>query len=277
MQIKKASGKRESFSELKLERSLGRINLNQRYIDEIVQEVKGRIYSGISSKRILEMTLELLKKIDYVLAAKYNLKGAIMNLGPSGYPFERYFAGILDEYGYKTRVGEIVEGHCASQEIDVIAVKGKRHLMVECKYHNTPGSHSDLKVALYTYARFLDVKEVWERRDNKDVEVFHQAVLATNTRCTSEAVKFANCRGIKIIGWRYPDGQNLESMIEEKGLYPITILFSLQNSLRNKLLKKGVVFSKELIGFDFSDLGVSISEASILKKEAQLLSESSLK
>lgn len=276
MEIIKASGKKEKFSEKKIQYSLRKIGMEEREIFEILQSIKREIHFGISSKKILEIILNLIKDKSPVLAAKYNLKSAIMNLGPSGYPFEKYFAGILEEYGYTTRVGEIVKGFCADQEVDIIAVKSNKHLMIECKYHNTAGARSDLKVTLYTYARFLDVKEVWEK-DKEHSEKFHQAVLVTNTKYTSSAIKFAKCRGIKMIGWHYPARQNLESLIEDKSLYPITILFSLEKSSRSKFLKKGIVFVRDLIDIDVEktsqELGISINEIKCLQKEAKRIYE----
>ncbi len=272
MEIVKASGKRERFSEKKLRYSLERVGVGASEANSIVGEVRRRIRVGARTKEILEIVLGLLRHKNPAMAAKYNLKSAMMNLGPSGYPFEEYFAGVLREHGYETRVGEMVKGFCADQEIDIIAVKGDRHLMIECKYHNSSGARSDLKVALYTYARFLDVKEVWEER-HEDVEKFHQAVLVTNTKCTSEAIKFAKCRGIKVVAWHYPAGQNLQNLIERKNLYPITVLLSLSNTAKRKLLKRGMVFSRDLIGADIEKIsretGIPMNEMEGLRNEAE--------
>ncbi len=272
MEILKASGKRERFNENKLRYSLERVGVTNSDATEIIEEIKKKIKSGVKSKTILQMVLDFLKDKDPALAAKYNLKSAMMNLGPSGYPFEEYFGRILKEHGYEVRVGETVKGYCTDQEVDIIAVKKDRHLMIECKYHNSSGARSDLKVALYTYARFLDVKEVWEKRHN-DGEKFHQAVLVTNTKCTSEAIKFARCRGIKIIAWHYPAEQNLQNLIEKRNLYPITILLSLDNLTRRKLLKKGIVFARDLVDIDINELAreteIPLNELKDLQTEAR--------
>ncbi len=272
MEIIKASGKREEFSEKKLRYSLGRVGAGLSDINLIVKEVRRKVRDGTKSKEILETVLDFLRYRDPAIAAKYNLKNAIMNLGPSGYPFEEYFARVLKEHGYETRIGEMVKGFCADQEIDIIAVRGNHHLMIECKYHNSPGARSDLKVALYTYARFLDVKEAWEKRD-KNVEKFHQAVLVTNTKCTSEAIRFAKCRGIKVIAWSYPFGQNLQNMIEQKNLYPITVLLSLSSMARRKLLRRGIIFARDLMDVDIEKIsqetGIPAKEIESLQDEAR--------
>jgi len=51
-----------------------------------------------------------------------------------------------------------------------------------------------------------------------------QGWLVTNTRCTSDAIQYAECVGLRIMSWRYPATGSLEKMIEEKRLYPATIL-----------------------------------------------------
>ena len=53
-----------------------------------------------------------------------------MLLGPTGFNFERFVARILNEYGYRTRTDVLVKGRFATQEVDVIAVKGKIIAMV---------------------------------------------------------------------------------------------------------------------------------------------------
>ena len=111
-----------------------------------------------------------------------------MGLGPTGFPFEKYIAEILKEYGYATKVGEVVKGYCVSHEVDVIAQKGKECFMIECKYHNKRGRRLDVKVAMYIYARFLDIKRAQEKiKEHK--KHFHQAWLVTNTKCTREAIR----------------------------------------------------------------------------------------
>jgi hypothetical protein len=267
MYIKKASGRKEKFSEKKIIYSLKKIGVKELKINEIINELRKVLRPDMSSKKILENIILNLKKESTSLAAKYNLKNAIMNLGPSGYPFEVFFAGILESHGYKVSVGKRINGHCVDHEIDVVASKDNNNFMVECKYHNLPGTRSDLKVALYTYARFLDVKDSWQGKGN-----FCGAMLATNTKCTSELIKFFNCRGIKIIAWRYPEKRNMESLIEEKKLYPVTILFSLKDELKYSLLKNKIVFAKDIVNINIDQLPINLvpfkEEIISLKEEA---------
>ncbi|MCL4418273.1 MAG: restriction endonuclease [Actinobacteria bacterium] len=176
-----------------------------------------------------------------------------MKLGPTGYLFEKYIARIFQEYGYTTEVGRIVIGHCVNHEVDVIAIQNNRHFMIECKYHNEPGTRSDVKIALYIYARFLDVERAWKLKEGHE-SMFHQAWLVTNTKCTSDAIRYASCMNMRIIAWNYPKEGSLEYLIENKYLYPITILPALQTIDIVKLNSSGVLLAKELQKYSQDDL-----------------------
>ena len=263
MNIIKASGEKEKFSKEKLFRSLKRAGAKPKLAEKVSKEIAKSVYPGIDSGEILNQSTSYLQKENPILAAKYNLKKAIMELGPTGFPFERYVAEILKEYGYITKVGKIVKGHCVNHEIDVTAQKRKKHFMIECKYHNNRGRYSDVKVALYTHARFLDVR------------FFHQAWLVTNTRCTSEAVRYARCVGLKIISWRYPKNESLEYLIEKKGLYPITALPSLTRYARERLAEKQLMLAKDLLKYSVNNLvrvfGLKSNIVKKLQQEAREL------
>lgn len=270
MNIVKASGQREPFNEEKIRESLRRIDLGEYDIDRIVSRVKQKIKPGITSDQVLKMVLSMLQDKGLNYSARYNLKRAMIDLGPTGYPFEIFFSKILQEYGYDTEVGQIVRGHCANQEIDIIAVKDNKRYMVECKFHHTFGVKSDLKVALYTYARFLDVKEAWERKETSSDRI-HQAMLVTNTKCSIDAIRFAECRGVKIICWKYPQKENLENLIDSKGLYPITVLPSLNKRAKNALFKEGVILARDLIGLDYGKIDLPKDKIVQLQDEASLI------
>lgn len=251
MDIIKASGQKEVFREEKIYRSLRRAGAEPAVAQRVLMEVSQKTYHGIPSEKIHQHASACLKRENPVLAARYNLKRAIMELGPSGFPFEKYVAEILKAYGYRTQVGQFVRGGCVSHEVDVVAEKENRHFMVECKYHNSGGIRSDVKVALYVNARFLDIKKVWEKfPDHKNF--FHQAWLVTNTKCTSQAVRYANCAGLKIVSWHYPKNESLEYLIEQKGLYPITVLPYLSWRIKESLVAGNIVlvgdFARRPIG-----------------------------
>lgn len=237
VKVKKASGELEDFSESKLRESLVRAGSDEGLIEEIMHHIKSELYEGIPTEHIYRHIFDLLKNKSSHLVARYNLKRAIMELGPTGYPFERFIAGILEQYGFSTRVGEIVDGDCVTHEIDVIATKDDAHVMVECKFHNHVGTKSKIKDILYTYARFLDVKEKHK---------FTEAWLVTNTKLTSDVSQYARCKGMRVISWNYPEDFSLRYLIEHSNLHPITSLEDKTLEEKKRLLQEGVVFVKDL-------------------------------
>jgi len=148
MDIIKASGSKEKFRKEKIYSSLKRIGVDPRLAQKVSQEVTNTLGKRVSSERVLRRVTQCLRRENPIFAARYNLKRAIMELGPAGFLFEKYVSEIFREYGYLTQVGRMVRGYCVRHEIDVIAQKGKKHFMIECKYHNRRGTRSDIKVAL---------------------------------------------------------------------------------------------------------------------------------
>lgn len=245
IKVLKASGELEPFSEEKVRSSLQRARAESQTIEKIVAHVKNELYEGISTQKIYSHIFDLLRKEKSNLVSRYNLKEAIMELGPTGFPFEKFVAGILAAYNYVVEVGKIVEGKCVSHEIDIIAQKENEHFMIECKFHNRPGTKTDVKAALYVYARFLDVQNAWLATPGHR-QKFHQAWLVTNTKVTSEAIDYTRCVGLKLISWDYPPEGSLRFLIEKSGLHPLTALESLSPSEKRRLLAQGIVFQKDL-------------------------------
>jgi Holliday junction resolvase len=270
IKVLKASGEYEPFSEDKVRSALERAGAESELIDQIIPYVEGKLYDGISTKEIYRHVFARLRRLKSPAISRYGLKRAIMQLGPSGFPFERFLAGILEEYGYEVVVGQIVRGKCVDHEIDVIARKDDKHFMIEAKFHNQPGMKSDIQVALYTYARFLDVEKAWVEIGGHR-EHFHQPWLVTNTKVTSMVKDYARCVGLKVISWDYPARGSLRSLIEESGLHPITCLRSLGQADKKSLLDAGLVFSRDLIDqeADFLPRGL-LAKA---KREARLVCE----
>ena len=157
--IKKSDGTTELFEEEKLVNSLKRVNAPDQAIDEIVDEVETRMREGMGTDEIYRQAFQLLKKHSYHVAAKYSIRRAMLELGPDGFPFEKFVARIFNIWGYETLTDQNVVGACVEHEVDVVAWKGDELAMSEAKYHNEFGLKSDLKVSLYVKARFDDLRE----------------------------------------------------------------------------------------------------------------------
>ncbi len=243
--ITKASGETAPFLADKLKKSLEKAGASESETARIVEEINHRLYEGISTEKIYKMAFNMLKESSRPLAAKYHLKRAIMELGPSGYPFEKYISEILRYQGYKTIVGEIVQGRCVSHEIDVIAQADHKYFMIECKYHNQPGKFSDVKIPLYIQARFKDVEYQWLKLPGHGTK-FHQGWVVTNTRFSSDAIQYGICAGLHLLGWDYPVNSGLKDQIDALGLYPITCLTTLTKNEKQQLLDKNIILCKEI-------------------------------
>ena len=233
----KATGEIEPFSESKVISSLMRAGADRVLAQKILTRIKSSLYPNIPTFEIYSAVMRILKKEQKPVADRYNLKKAIMDLGPTGYPFEKFVAGLLISQGHKTQTNQIVRGRCVSHEIDVVAQNDKKY-MVECKFHSIPGGRTDVKVALYTYARFLDIKEKGK---------FDIPWLITNTKITQDAKDYALCVGMRVTAWDYPQGEGLNELIDKSGLHPVTSLTSLSEQKKRELIERGIVFCKDLV------------------------------
>lgn len=246
LQITKASGEVVPFSAEKLRASLERAGATREMSGSIASEVLPRLRSGTSTKKLYSIAFGLLHQRSRHLAARYRLKQAILDLGPSGFPFEQFIARILEQDGYRTKVGSIVQGKCVKHEVDVVADRGDQHFMVECKYHNQPGRICDVKVPLYIQARFLDVSQQWRSIPGNGAH-FHQGWLVTNTRFTTDALEYGQCAGLVMVSWDHPVKGSLKDRIDRSGLYPITCLGSLTKAEKHRLLELGTVLCREIV------------------------------
>jgi len=246
MQVIKSSGNKEPFSQKKILRSIKNAGGSSRLAKETIKQVRQKIHNEITTKEILKIILNNLKK-EPGIAEKYALKQAIMGLGPTGFPFEKYFAKILEHYGYKTKVGIKIKGKMILHEVDIIAEKKKKY-MIECKYHNEPGTITKLHPAMYTYARFLALKN----------QKFDMPWLVTNTKCSRDAISYAKGVGLKITGWSYPEKNSLQELISKKNIYPITILNELKDKTKEILFNNNIITLKDLEKYSTTDLRIKL-------------------
>lgn len=243
--ITKASGHKVPFNKGKLKQSLLHSGANSELADEIVSEVMEMLVEGMSTRKIYKTAFRLLRNTSRPLAARYNLKRAIMEFGPSGFPFEQFVGELLNQKGYRTQVGVIVKGHCVNHEVDVIAEKDNHHFMIECKFHNRQGYICDVKIPLYIQSRFLDVETSWKQIDGHS-EKFHQGWVVTNTRFSEDAVQYGRCMNMNLVGWDYPKNNGLKDWIDGSGLHPVTCLTTLTQKEKQELLDNKIVLCKTL-------------------------------
>lgn len=272
IEIIKYSGEKVKFSVDKLRTSLKSTGADDAIVNPIIDKVRDELYQGISTKEIYNRAFALLKKNKRHLASKYKLKKAIYELGPTGFPFERFVSSILEYSGYKTEVGKIVQGECVTHEIDVISHKNNKTTIIECKFHSEQGLKCNVKIPLYINSRYKDVRAHWNGNDKNETSLTKGWVV-TNTRFTADALKYGNCCGLYLLSWDYPKNDGLKDIIDRLGLYPITVSTLLNNREKQFLLSRDVVLFRQLIGdtFYLDHLGVSeIRKEKILKEISQL-------
>ncbi len=240
-QVVKYDGRREAFSEDKLMRSASRVGVPANLQPQLLRFIESRLYDGISTREIFRLIKNFLHHHPRS-NLRYNLKKALAELGPSGYPFEKYLAQLLALDGYQTRNNIIMQGKCVTHEIDVVAVKNGTTYAVEAKFHNRKHLRSDVKVSLYVHSRYLDLLSTWKNQSTK-----LEPWLITNTRFTLDARNYALCVGMKIMSWDYPTKNSLRERIERSQLYPITILETINQHTLNVLIESGIVTYRQVL------------------------------
>jgi len=245
MLVTKADGTMEEFRPEKLKTSLKKAGAKRAEIDTIVRNIEKTLTDGVTTQVIYRRAFTLLRKSEQPIAAKYSLRRALFSLGPTGFPFEDFLARLFEVEGYTTKRRILIQGKCATHEIDIAAYKPDHSFVAEAKFHSRPGIKSDLQVALYSYARYLDLKSHPICRE--DVCGIDDLYIITNTKFTHAAVRYTECVGIKLLSWNYPKGNTLQHRIESAGLYPITTLSSLSNTQKATLLELGVILCRDLL------------------------------
>lgn len=244
--VTKASGETEAFNEEKLRRSLRRAGADETWIDQIVRDLGEQWYEGISTKSIFKRAFKMLKRQHRPSAARYNLKQAMFDFGPSGFPFEDFFAEILKSQGYEVRTRQLLPGACVQHEVDVVAGKPDKLVLVECKYHPVAGSVSNVKIPLYIHSRFRDLEQFRKEQTPENNAQKVEGWIATNTRFSDDALAYGRCAGLHLVGWNYPANHSLREMVDQAKLHPITCLTHLTRQEKNRLLEHSIVLCRSL-------------------------------
>jgi len=270
--IIKSSGEKAKFSLGKLRNSLKHSGADHDLIEQIVDKVHAELYEGISTSEIYNRAYALLEKKKAVFASKYKLKKAIYELGPTGFPFERFVADILQYSGYDTRTNQIMNGNCVNHEIDVVAEKNETVIIIECKFHGEKGRNCNVKVPLYIHSRYNDVKAYWDTK-KKETKKLDLGWVVTNTRFTNDAIQYGKCSGLYLLSWDYPLNDGLKDRIDRLGLYPITVFTQLTNREKQFLLSRDVVLCRQLWKDKFllDHLGISAARKEKILSEIEQL------
>lgn len=237
--IIKADGTIEQWDGAKLEESLVRSGATESVAARIRETIEGSLASNEESREIYRRAFAMLRSQARTAAARYSLRRALFEFGPTGHPFEDFVSELFKTEGWSVEARRLIPGKCVTHEVDVYASRNGQHLAAELKYHNDPGYKTDVKVALYVKARFDDI---WQCDTKKEGACpVDLGYLVTNTKFTSQAVDYATCAGLNLLGWSYPRQSSLYDRIVASGLYPVTALTQLKKSEKRLLVDQGFV------------------------------------
>ena len=109
VEIIKADGTRQVFSERKLIRSLRRSGASNEIARSIASQIGDEIHSGMYTRDIYRRAFRLLRRgKTRSIAIRYNLRNAMLELGPSGFAFEEFIGEILKFINKSTKSGCLI-------------------------------------------------------------------------------------------------------------------------------------------------------------------------
>lgn len=266
--IIKADGTVERFSREKLEQSLRNAGASARAATRIRETIEASMGPTAGSADIFKRAFRMLRLEGRPIAARYSLRAALFEFGPSGHPFEDFVAELFRHEGWTVEGRRMIPGKCVPHEVDVYARRGAERLAAELKYHNDASYKTDVKVALYVKARIDDIRTGPEG-------AIDYGMLITNTKFTRQAVDYADCAGLGLLGWSHPRTGNLYDRIVASGIYPVTALTSLKRAEKRLLVADGTVTTERLLrdraslraaGLSPDRIGAVVAEATALAR-----------
>lgn len=240
IEVRKSDGQREPYSRRKLRSSLRRAGASRSVVEEVVADLEPRLKEGISTGKLYRIARKALKQRSRPTAITYSLKRALMDLGPSGFPFEQFCGRLFEAMGYRVTYNQFLQGRCVRHEIDVIAERDGRRLFAECKFHNRASYRNDVKLPLYVRARSLDLQASGEGA--------HDAFwVLSNTTFSEDALAYGECEGLILAAHNTDHYPLTRGLINEHGLHPVTCLGSLKVAHKRSLIEAGAVLCRDLL------------------------------
>ncbi len=245
-EIVKADGTVQTFDPDRLFSSLVRAGAGRHVAERITKVITDNMVPGTTSREVYARAFSLLRKEGRPVAARYALRRALLELGPTGHPFEDFIARLFTAEGWSVETRKMIKGKCVVHETDFYASHpgNNEHLAAELKYHNDPGYKTDLKVALYVKSRFDDIFACDPKVRACPLD---RGILVTNTKFTTDAIAYSMCAGVELLGWSFPENDNLFMRMSRAKVYPITTLTGLSRSEKRILIDGGVITVDQII------------------------------
>ncbi len=243
--ITKSDGSKEPFDARKLRDSLVSARASLEVADEIVASVSQTIRPNDTTARIYQAAHRMLARRERPVASRYGMRRSLLELGPTGFPFEKFVGELYRADGYDVAVGEMLYGSCVSHEVDVLAWDDQDLIALEAKFHNDLSFKTDTKVVLYVKARVEDL-QTHEHKIGGRSRAVTRGAIATNTKFTDTAETYAACNGIELLSWETPRGDNLYDRMGRHGVFPVSCLTSLTAREKRVIAEAGIVDTKTL-------------------------------
>jgi hypothetical protein len=241
--VTKADGTRQLFDREKVVKTCLRMGASRKIADDVAEKVEDRLYDGISTSKILQITFRLLRRYKPTIQHLLDLRKGL-SLMDSKPEFEKFVQVLLAHTGFEVTPNMLVKGRCVEHEVDAIAKKDGLTYFVEAKHHVSYHTPTGLDESRIARAILEDVTEGFEL-GKSDLKI-DRAMIVTNTRYSEHARRYGKCRNILQIGWSSPPNFSLQNMIEEKNLYPLSCLRGLKSETKTKLVNSEIVLMKQL-------------------------------
>ncbi|MHA1664336.1 MAG: ATP cone domain-containing protein [Candidatus Njordarchaeales archaeon] len=247
----KADGSKQIFQREKIIRTCIRLGAKKRTAEEVAERIENEIPKEVSTSIILDLIYKHLQELMPILKHVVDLRYSISRLR-SKPEFETFVRLVLEEYGYIVYPNQILQGKCVEHEVDGVAVNNEGSHLLEIKHHEKYHTMVGLDVIRNARATFEDILDGFYEGLSSIEPVGY--IVVCNTKFSLHARRYAECRNIRLIGWRQPKDFGLERMIEEKKIYPITMLKAFEVSEIYKLGAAGIVTLKQFVNYSPKNL-----------------------
>ncbi|PIS04761.1 MAG: hypothetical protein COT81_04725 [Candidatus Buchananbacteria bacterium CG10_big_fil_rev_8_21_14_0_10_42_9] len=244
MLITKSDGATEEFNPAKFRRGLLKVGANKELVEQVLAKVEKKMKPGMSTREIYKIARNELGKSAPGAKVRYNLRQALIRMGPAGYNFEKYIASILKTYGYKAQTPFELQGKCTTHEVDVTAEKDGQVIFIEAKFRRNFYDKIGIKTTLSSWARYMDLRE--GSKTHNATPNFNQCWVVTNARFTNHSLEYAKCQGMTMLSWNYPKDKSLADMVNHRALYPLTIIDEIQNHEFENFARHKLMLCKEV-------------------------------
>ncbi len=265
MEVVKWDGTHEAFDIHKLERSISRLGAPPEIANAIAEQIEVEAHSGMTTQKIYDLAKAKLKEYEPAMHFREDLRTGLARF-KGGYDFEKYVRLIFRAHGLDVQDNKVIQGRCVTHEIDGVLEDGDDVIYLEVKHHSSVHKLTPFDVTLAAKAKWDDIQAGYELGTNN----FHftKVLVVSNTKLSSHARSYADCIGLDHLGWNVPEGRGIDVLIEEKSLYPITILKGIQRRERDVLLEREIMTLSQLEASDVRIDAISDSRLSELQEKA---------